>query len=197
MPDGGEPVGQNARLADNRDLVQRVSRRWLTAAVAGFAAASLGCGYQVSGKADTLPPDLGTIAIPAFENLTTRYRLTEWMPEALGMEFLRRSRYRVVAEPAEADAVLRGAILSQQVSPLILDPSSGRASMVQLFVRLQVRMEDRRSGKVLYQNDNMEYRARYEIAVDQLAYFDESDAGLQRVSQEVARTVVSRILEGF
>lgn len=156
-----------------------------------------GCGYHVAGKADTLPTELSTIAIPAFENLTTRYRLTQWMPEALGMEFLRRSRYRVVAEPEEADAVLRGAVLSQQISPLIFDPGSGRASMVQLFVRMQIRMEDRRTGRLLFQNENMEYRARYEIAVDQRAYFDESDAALERLSQEVARSVVSRILEGF
>ena len=99
--------------------------------------------------------------------------------------------------PEEADAVLRGAIISQQVSPLIFDPSSGRASMVQLFVRMQIRLEDRRTGKMIYRNDSMEYRARYEIAVDQRAYFDESDAALERLSREVARSVVSRIVEDF
>lgn len=190
-------LGVQVHMTENGSLADVTSRRWMLAWMAAGLSASMGCGYQISGKADTLPRELGTIAIPAFENLTTRYRLTEWMPEALGMEFLRRSRYRVVAEPSQADAVLRGAVLSQQLAPLILDPASGRASMVQLFVRLQIRMEDQRTGKMLYQNDNMEYRARYEIAVDQLAYFDESDAALQRVSQEVARTVVSRILEGF
>jgi hypothetical protein len=33
--------------------------------------------------------------------------------------------------------------------------------------------------------------------VDQRAYFDESDSALERLSQEIARSVVSRILEGF
>ncbi len=179
-------------------MQQGSTRRCVLASGLALAGALLnGCGYRVAGKADTLPSELKTIAIPAFENLTTRYRLTQWMPDALGVEFLRRSRYQVVAEPAEADAVLRGAVLSQQISPLILDAGSGRASMVQLFVRMQIKMEDRRTGRILYQNDSMEYRARYEIAVDQRAYFDESDAALERLSQEVARSVVSRILEGF
>jgi len=173
------------------------SRRTILAAPLLAVLALAGCGYQVAGKSDTLPAELNTIAIPAFENVTTRYRLTQWMPEALAVEFLQRSRYRVVPEEAEADAVLRGAVLSQQVSPLIFDPSSGRASMVQLFVRMRIRMEDRRTGKVLYQNEDMEFRARYEIAVDQRAYFDESDAALQRLSREVARSVVSQVLEGF
>lgn len=160
-------------------------------------AALAGCGYHVAGRADKLPPNIRTIAIPAFENLTTRYRLTERMPEALTREFTGRTRYRVDPEPSEADAVLRGAIISQQVAPLVFDPASGRASMVQLFVRMQIRLEDRRTGKLLYRNDQMEYRARYEIAVDQWAYFDESDSALERLSVEVARAVVSRIVEDF
>ena len=172
-------------------------RAALLAVVAASFILATACGYHTAGKADRLPPGIRSIAVPAFDNLTTRYRLTQWMPEALAREFLSRTRYQVGAAPEEADAVLRGAIISQQVSPLIFDPSSGRASMVQLFVRMQIRLEDRRTGKMIYRNDSMEYRARYEIAVDQRAYFDESDAALERLSREVARSVVSRIVEDF
>lgn len=188
-------LGDGGGLADNRSL--RTKHSIIAALLVALVAFITGCGYQVAGKADTLPAGTQTIAIPAFENLTTRYRLTQWMPEALGVEFLRRSRYAVVADPNEADVVLRGAIISQQVSPMIIDSSSGRASMVQLYLRMQFLLQDRKTGQVLYRNENMEFRARYEIAVDQRAYFDESDAALERVSQDAARTVVSRILEGF
>lgn len=184
------------KLSDNGDL-RRTAFILLFVALVGAGLSCTGCGYHVAGKADALPTEMRTIAIPAFDNLTTRYRLTQWLPEALGVELLRRSRYRVVADPQGADAVLRGAVISQQVAPLIFDPSSGRASMVQVYVRLQVQLQDQRTGQVVYRNDNMEYRARYEIAVDQRAYFDESDSAMERLSQEVARAVVSRILEGF
>jgi hypothetical protein len=43
----------------------------------------------------------------------------------------------------------------------------------------------------------MEFRERYEISVDQRAYFDESDAALDRLTEDVARTMVSAILEKF
>ncbi len=180
-----------------RSLAQLSRNAGLIALLAVYLSLFCACGYQVAGKADRLPPGIRTIAVPAFDNLTTRYRLTQWMPEALAREFLSRTRYQVEAEPAAADAVLRGAIISQQVSPLIFDQASGRASTVQLFVRMQIRLEDRRTGKMIYRSDNMEYRARYEIAVDQRAYFDESDAALERLSREVARAVVSRIVEDF
>jgi hypothetical protein len=43
----------------------------------------------------------------------------------------------------------------------------------------------------------MEFKQRYEIAVDQKAYLDESDVALDRLSRDVARTVVSSVLEAF
>ena len=191
-------IGKNRGLHTVRRLLaQPLLNAGLLAIVAVCFSLFCACGYHVAGKADRLPPGIRSIAVPAFDNLTTRYRLTQWMPEALAREFLSRTRYQVEAEPEAADAVLRGAIISQQVSPLIFDQASGRASTVQLYVRMQIRLEDRRTGKMIYRSDNMEYRARYEIAVDQRAYFDESDAALERVSREVARAVVSRIVEDF
>jgi hypothetical protein len=43
----------------------------------------------------------------------------------------------------------------------------------------------------------MEFRQRYEIAIDQTQYFEESDIALERLSRDVARTLVSSVLEAF
>jgi hypothetical protein len=40
-------------------------------------------------------------------------------------------------------------------------------------------------------------RERYEISVDPQAYFDESGAGIERLGKDVARDVVTSILEKF
>ena len=50
------------------------------------------CGYHVSGKGDSLPPNIKTIAVPAFLNGTTRYKLTDRLPEAVAREFITRTR---------------------------------------------------------------------------------------------------------
>ena len=73
------------------------------------AVSSAGCGYHVSGHSDLLPTHIKTIAIPAFGNITGRYRLTDLMPRALTREFISRTRYQVVADEKNADAVLKGA----------------------------------------------------------------------------------------
>jgi len=172
-----------------------IGRRELLA-LGGFAA-SWGCGYRVSGKGDLLPKEVRTIAIPHFENATTRVRLNDSLPSAISREFIRRTRYRVVADPNEADAILNGGVLQYISFPTITDPGSGRLSGVQILVILRVRLTERASGKVLYERQQFEARQRYEISSDQVAYFEESGQGLQRMSEEVARQLVSAILESF
>lgn len=165
-----------------------------------LAAALIGglssCGYHAAGHADLLPKTIKTISVPAFENITTRYKLTDRLPEAISREFIARTRYRIVSNPGAADAVLRGAVINYFSSPTIFDPGSNRASAVEMHVIMQIRLVSR-GGKVLFQRPNFEVRERYEISTNPVAYFEESDAALRRVSQQVARQVVTSILENF
>lgn len=156
-----------------------------------------GCGYKVAGRADTLPDEIGAIAVPAFENVTTRYRLTQRMAGAVTRELTARTRYRVVARPENADAILYGAVANFYAYPNNLDSRSGRPAGMQVMVVLNARLVEEGTGKILFQSNGMVIQARYEISVDQAAYFEESDTALERISQEVARKVVAAMLEDF
>jgi Lipopolysaccharide-assembly len=158
---------------------------------------SAGCGYHVAGRADLLPKHIHTIAVPTFQNATIRYKLTDRLPAAITREFMARTRYRIVSDSGEADAVLQGTVVNYHSYPTIFDPAAGRASAVQLGVILTVVLRERASGAVLYERQNFEFRERYEISADPVPYFDESDAALERLSRDVARTVVSAVLEKF
>jgi lipopolysaccharide assembly LptE-like protein len=167
-------------------------------ALLAFAALlATACGYHVAGRADLVPKNIQAIAIPAFSNVTTRYKLTDRLPEAISREFISRTRYRIVPDPTQADAVLNGAVLSYTSYPTIFDPVTGRASGVQLQVTLRVTLVERASGKVLFNRPNMDVRERYQISTDPSVFFEESDAALDRASQQTARQVVSSILENF
>ena len=166
-------------------------------AVAIACAALTGCGYHVSGHADLLPKNLKTIAVPAFANNTTRYRLSDRMAQSITREFNTRTRYRVIHDVNTADAVLRGVVMNIMSFPTTFDTVSGRAAGVQLNVILQLTLVERATGKTLYTNPGMEVRERYEISTDQVAYFEESDTALDRLSRHVATAVVTAILEAF
>lgn len=164
---------------------------------AALAAATASCGYHVAGHADLMPKTIKTIAIPAFGNVTTRYKLSRLLPADITREFLSRTRYVIVADPNQADAVLTAAVINFAVYPTVSDPASGRATAAQAVVTLQLTLTNRATGAVLYSRPSAEFRERYEISIDPKAYFDESGPAMERLSRDVARNVVSAILEGF
>jgi len=162
-----------------------------------LAAALGGCGYHVAGHTDLLPKTIKTIAVPAWSNNTTRYKLTDRIPDAIAREILTRTHYKVVSESEMPDAVLRGSVISYAANATIFDPVRSRATGVQLRVVMQMSFTEKATGKVLVNRPNFEVQERYEISIDPGQYFEESDAALDRVSQQVARQVVSAILENF
>ena len=131
-----------------------------------------------------------------FGNGTTQYKLSTYLSEAVSRELIARTSYTLVADPAKADATLSGGIANIFTNATVADPVTGRGTGAQIIVLLQVRLVGK-DGKVLFTRPNLEFRDRYEIGVDPKQYLDESQAALGRLSKDVARTVVSAILESF
>jgi outer membrane lipopolysaccharide assembly protein LptE/RlpB len=100
-----------------------------------------GCGYHVAGGSDSLPKTIHVIAVPALENKTTSYRIEQKFTSATIHEFLAKTSYRVVSNPENADAVLRGKVLSVEAVPLLFDTSTGRATTMLVQVKCEVTFE--------------------------------------------------------
>jgi hypothetical protein len=167
-------------------------------AIAAAAAVFLSsCGYTVVGHTNLMPKSIQTICIPAFANATTRYKLTDRLAEAIAKEFISRTQYRVVSDRNTADAVLLGTVTNYISYATVADPTTGRATAVDLRVYLKVSLTERATGKVLFTRPGMEVRERYEVSVDPRTYFDESDSALDRASRQVAAAIVTAILTNF
>ena len=166
-------------------------------ALALGAAGLASCGYHVAGKADLIPKSVQTIAIPAFSTLSTRYRLGDILPQEIGREFTERTRFRIVSDPSMADAVLNGTINTVQVFPNIVDPGSVKATMVQATVVLTVTLLQRSTGRVLFSRPNWAVHESYQVATDPHQFFDESGPAFDRLGRDVARDVVSSVVENF
>ena len=168
----------------------------------GFAAAlclALGsCGYHVAGQANLVPKTIHTVAIPAFTNNTVRYKLSDQLPQDISRELISRTRYQIVNDPQQADAVLKGAVLAYTAYPTLIDQATGRTSGLGINLRLDITFVERATGKVIFARPNFDVHERYELSVtNNIQYFDESGAALQRLSKDVARDVVSSILDNF
>lgn len=158
---------------------------------------SAACGYRVAGQGTQLPLHVKVLAIPAFENQTNWRGAGQRLTSAVMREFIRRSKYDVVGAADGADAVLEGKVVSVRTVPVIFDPATGRASAVQIELRLRVELRDLRDKSVLFQRDDYVFREDYEITSDLESFFEERNPALGRLARDFAQTLVSAILENF
>jgi outer membrane lipopolysaccharide assembly protein LptE/RlpB len=156
-----------------------------------------GCGYHVAGHNNALPPTIHVIAMPALENATTSYRIEQRFTSATVHEFLAKTRYQVVSNPNDGDAILRGKILSLDAVPLLFDTTSGRATTMLVTVKCEVSLTQSATDKVLYHNDNFIFRNEYEISTNVTSFFEEQDPALDRLARDFASRLVASVTENF
>ena len=155
------------------------------------------CGYSASNKtASRLPTTIHTLAVPAFTNQTQTYRIEAMLTGAVVREFNIRTNFRVISDATDADAILKGVVVSTQTSPLTYDSASGRASSALVTVTMKVQLIDR-SNRVLYENQTYLYREQYQISPEVTSFFQEENPALDRLSRDFARQLVSNVLEAY
>jgi outer membrane lipopolysaccharide assembly protein LptE/RlpB len=162
-----------------------------------------GCGYHVAGRSDALPKSIHVIAVTALVNKTTSYRIEQRLTSATVHEFLAKTSYRVVSDPANGDAVLRGKVLSLEAVPLLFDTKTARATAMLITVKCEITFEERETGKILYHTDNFVFRNQYEISTDVTnpnaikSFFEEQDPALDRLAQDFATRLVAAVTGNY
>ena len=162
-----------------------------------IASCTIGCGYSTAGKAAHIPSNIQTIFIPAFVNQTHTYKIEQIVTTQVVREFIARTKYKVVSDPAaDSDATLKGTVLSAEVVPMTYDSQSGRASSALVTVKLKISLLDK-SGKVLFENQDYVFREQYQVSRDIASFLDEESPALERLSRDLARTLVADVLEAY
>jgi outer membrane lipopolysaccharide assembly protein LptE/RlpB len=156
-----------------------------------------GCGYHQVGAAAHLPPDVRTLAVPIFITHVQAYHTEMAFTQAIVRELNTRTKYRILStDTPSADATLHGIILTQSVSPLTYDSTSGETSSYLITITAKVLLTAH-DGKVLYENDNLLYHEQYQSTLDLSGFLQESSPAVSRISKTFATAVVSDLLESF
>lgn len=199
MGRSSEQIAKIAMIAKTAITDDRRARGFSILALMAIMAvmAISSCGYHTAGHADRLPENVRTIAVPGFKNQTQTYRIEQILTRDVVREFIARTDYQVInAVSDNADATLKGTVVSTVAAPLTYDSQTGRASSEVVTITLKISLVDR-SGRVLFQNQNYTFRDVYQISRDIASFFDEETPALQRMSRDFARTLVSDIMEAY
>ena len=155
------------------------------------------CGYHTAMKGGSQIPNLNTLAVPAFVNQTSTYKVEQTLTSAVVKELLKRTNYKLIYhDDSAADAILRCTVTGVGAGPLTYDPQTARASTMIVGVTMKVTLVAR-DGKVLYENPNYTFRDQYQVSRDVSSFFEEQNPALERVARDFARTLVSDMLEAF
>jgi outer membrane lipopolysaccharide assembly protein LptE/RlpB len=156
-----------------------------------------GCGYHTLGAATHLPPDTKTLAVRVFATHTEANGTNTAVTEAVIREFATRSSFQVTPrEDADADAVLRGTILTETVRPLTFNSQTQQSSSFLITVVASVTLTGR-DGKLLFSNNNYVFRQQYQATTNLPTFVQEDPAAIARLSRDFARQLVADVLEGF
>jgi outer membrane lipopolysaccharide assembly protein LptE/RlpB len=163
-----------------------------------------GCGYHQVGAATHIPADVRTVAVPIFHSKVQAYNTEVAFTEAVVRELNTRTRYRVLTNvnadtsPSgqTSDATLRGTILTQAVTPLTYDASSGQTSSYLVTITADVALVGH-DGTVLYRNSAFSWREQYQSTQDLSGFVQEDSAAVRRMARDFAQALVSDMMESF
>jgi hypothetical protein len=161
-----------------------------------------GCGYALAGRGSFLPDYIRVVGIPQFENRSSFSQVEQILTDKVRTEFIGRGKYTVVPEAAGADAVLSGEVLAISVQPVGFTEQQ-LASRYLLSWTMKVAFTDARTNEVLWSNDALTFRGEYELstrgntAIEGAIFVDQERTSVDRIASDVARSVVTSILEAF
>jgi Lipopolysaccharide-assembly len=167
-----------------------------------LAFTSSGCGYALAGRGSFLPDYIMVVGIPQFENRSSFSQVEQILTDKVRTEFIGRGKYTVVPEAAGSDAVLSGEVLAVSVQPVGLTEQQ-LASRYLLTWTMKVAFTDSRTNEVLWSNDALTFRSEYDLRtrgstqVEGTVLLEQEGPTVDRLATDLARHVVSAILEAF
>jgi hypothetical protein len=162
----------------------------------------MGCGYALAGRGSFLPDYIRVVGIPQFENRSSFSQVEQILTEKVRSEFIGRGKYTVIPEAPGSDAVLSGEVLALSVQPVGFTEQQ-LASRYLLTWTMKVAFTDARTNEVLWSNDALSFRGEYELstrgntAIEGAVFVDQERSSIDRIASDVARSVVTSILEAF
>jgi hypothetical protein len=178
-----------------------MTRRELLAVLAG-ASLSASCGYALAGRGSFLPDYIRRVGIPMFGNRTPYFTVEQVFTEKVRVEFQSRGPYTIVPGDTGVDGIVRGDITGIGLTPVGFTEQQ-RATRYLFTVGVGVKFEDLKAQRTLWENPALSFSDEYDLAssasagLDAASFLDQERSAIERLSTDLARSVVSAILEAF
>lgn len=180
-----------------------VRRAFVAASIALLALVSSGCGYRLVGQASNLPEDIGNVYVETLENKTQRSQVEQILTQAIIEEMVTRKRFNLVNDEDDADAVLRGSVVTFAVRPVTFD-NNGLADNFEItitadmkFQRVPAAGQLAEDAEVVWSNARYLFRQDYAVEGGGFDFFDRENLAIEETAERFAEVLIVDLLEGF
>lgn len=160
-----------------------------------IGALSAGCGYRLARPDNPLLDGVHTIAVPFFENSTFEPGAETLFTNAFVNEFVASRRLYVTGEDT-ADVVLYGTLKKLTDNSLAYS-SDDKAVHYRVVVTLDVSLQNRSTGKVVWERSNMVHGEEFPVGNAITLSEAAKRAALERLAGDLAERVHDSIMQGF
>ena len=158
--------------------------------------ACAGCGYHRARLDNPLLANFHTIAIPYFKNKTFEPGVEKIYTDAFMKEFIESRKLKIVSE-SQADVILYGTVRNLKEESIAQNENDKTIEYL-LFMTLDLRLEERATGKVLWQRKDLKHVEDAPVYTDSMQLSETAKrATMQKIAADLAERVHNSIMMGF
>ena len=152
------------------------------------------CGYHFSDIAGR-ENEIRSVAVELFSNETSEPTLEFLFTRALRDEFIKKGNIELTSVD-KADAVFKGRVINIYTVD-VAHTGVEQTSETRIFVVLDVKCEDVRTGKVLWQDNQLTFYEEYKRGAEASVSYNRRRAALEYLARQVAERIYDRFTNRF
>lgn len=167
---------------------------------------SVGCGYHFRATGEPLGMRYESLAIPLIGSTSSEMGVEADFTEIIREEFISHGKVPIVASES-AQTVLIGKLYDFQAEPLsyLFQQQTVYGHVVthevthgrRLKVKLDIRLTDRATGKVIWHEKAMEEKAAYLVERDPLVTINNQRQALREIARRLSKRIYLKTMERF
>jgi outer membrane lipopolysaccharide assembly protein LptE/RlpB len=158
-----------------------------------------GCGYQLQATGKPMNLTITSMAIPLMESPSSEIGFEGDFTKMIRREFVSHSQIPLVSRN-EAAAVLIGKVTDIKTEPLsyrVTDETFDVTSSRWLKIKLQAKLVEAGTGKVIWNDPNMQEKASFTVDSDPLKTRYNQRRATKKIAQLLAERIYLKTMERF
>ena len=158
-----------------------------------------GCGYSLQATGQPMRISIPSMAIPLMESPSSDIGFEGDFTKMIRREFVSHSQVPLVSK-GKAAAVLIGKVTNIKTEPLsyrVTDNTFDVTSLRWLKIKLQAKLVDTKTGKIIWNDPNMEEKASFSVDSDPLKTQYNQRRATKKIAQLLAERIYLKTMERF